>query len=98
MRGEKFIERCDALFAIWQIDDVMLWQQPGERRVHAVLSVTHCHRVGCVAVITVLEGNKLATATHAAIGPILYRHFERDLDRDRAGIGKKYAREPAWQK
>ena len=58
-RGEKFVERGRALLAVRQIDDMVLRQQPGEQRVHAVFGVAHRHGAGGVAVIAALEGDEL---------------------------------------
>src|SRR5665213_3659783 len=73
--------------ASWKI---MRRQGAREGAVHALFRVAHRHRTQRVAVIGRLEADELAASGRAAIDPILQRHLERDLDRDRAGIGKEH--------
>jgi transposase len=95
--GEQLVERRRLCVILRQIHDVMLRQQIGEQRVHAAFGVAHRHGAGGVAVIAALEGDELPASLHAAVDPVLRRHFERDFDSDRTGIGKEHAAEIARQ-
>ena len=86
--GKKEVTGANVLVAIFGEKDshaVYFLHQQGVTRLDVVNYISHG--------IT----KEARAAAQAAIAPILHRHFQRDFDRDRAGLGKEHPRQIARQ-
>ena len=61
----------------------------------AAFRIGNRHGAGRIAVIAALESHDPVATRNATVAPILHRHFQRHLDRDRPGLAEKYAVEIA---
>ncbi len=64
-------------------------KDPGPQLVHPALGVAHRHRLPGVAVVAATPGQQPLLARAAQGTPVLQAHLDRDLDRDRPGVGEK---------
>ena len=94
---QQFVEGSGRGRIFRQVDDVMLGQNAGKTGVHAGVQIADGHRPECVAVICPVKSHKLFFAARSAVDPILRRHLQRDLDRDRSGVGEKYPLQAAGE-
>lgn len=65
----------------------------GEGRVHAVHGIAHAHGRGGVPVVAAADREESAAAGPAARRLVLEGELERDLHRDRAGVGEEHVLE-----
>ncbi len=76
--------------------EMVFRQVAAPQAVHGIIRIAYRHRGKGIAVITAFERQKLLTRL-ASPKPVLQRHFHRDFNGDRAGIGQKYTFQRVWR-
>ncbi len=66
------------------VDEEVFQQHAAEKGVHAIIGVAHGHGTGGVTVVAVSNGEQFLAASIPLAAPVLHRHFDGDLHRDRA--------------
>ncbi len=72
-------------------------ERPGIHGVHALFGVAQGHGRQGVAVIAAAEAEEAPLGRASGDHPVLQRHLQRHLDRDRTGLGEEHAGEVAGQ-
>ena len=90
MPGQKGLKILKISVALGQRHHMLLRQNALEQGVHALFRIADRHGTKSVAMIAAKETHNTPAFWFAAVGPILNGHLQRNLDRNRARLGKKH--------